>query len=484
MGNTPLIAASGFREYDTRWRYPEQIDLAGLRALGQGFGTQIHMAGLPATVVVGQDYRSYSPEVCKALVEGLVSAGCTVVEIGTVLSPTAYFAQNHLKAAAVAMVTASHNPNGWTGVKLGFEYPLTHGPDEMAQLRDIVLNNGGVARNGGATSEVPTVRQAYIDDLVEGFRLTRPLRAVCACGNGTASMFAPEILARIGVEVIPLHCTPDHSFPHYNPNPEAVVMLEDMSAKLRETGADIAFGFDGDGDRCGVVDDTGKAVFADKMGLILAREWAPRHRGAAIVVDVKSTGLYATDPVLAAHDISVDYWKTGHSHMKRRVAKLGALAGFEKSGHYFLNPPFGRGYDCGMRSAVEICKMLDRHPDMALSDFKNSLPLSYTTPTLSPYCADDTKYRVVDTLCQMLVELVDAGGVIGTDKTVSINTINGARVSFENGSMALVRASSNTPNLVVVCESTVSKAHLRTLFTGFDRFIRQVGGIGAYDQGF
>lgn len=484
MSNAPLITASGFREYDTRWRYPEQIDLAGLTALGLGFGTQIHMAGLLPTVVVGQDYRSYSPQVCAAFVQGLVAAGCTVTEVGTVLSPTAYFAQGHLDVAAVAMITASHNPNGWTGVKLGYEYPLTHGPDEMAQLRDIVLNNRGIARDGGSTRDAPTVRQAYIDDLVGDFRMSRPLRAVCACGNGTAAMYAPEVLEAIGVEIIPLHCTPDHSFPHYNPNPEAIVMLEDMSNMLQKTGADIAFGFDGDGDRCGVVDNTGQAIFADKMGLILAREWAPRHRCTSIVVDVKSTGLYATDPVLAQHGIKVDYWKTGHSHMKRRVAALNALAGFEKSGHYFINPPLGRGYDCGMRSAVEICKMLDRHPDITMSDFKDSLPLSYTTPTLSPYCADDTKYGVVDVLSARLNDLLASGGAIGADKPVSINTINGARVSFENGSMVLVRASSNTPNLVVVCESTVSTAHLRTLFTAFDRFIRQVDGIGEYDQGF
>src|SRR5690606_6794809 len=218
---------------------------------------------------------------------------------------------------------------GWTGVKMGFNPPLTHGPEEMAELRAIVLGGQGVAQPGGRRVEAADVRKAYIADLVAGGPLHRPLRVVCATGNGTAGAFAPEILAQIGAEVVPLHTRLDHSFPHYNPNPEAMEMLADMGRAVRESGADLGLGFDGDGDRCGVVDADGREIFADKMGVLLARDYARAHPGAVFIADVKSTGLFATDPALRAFGAQTEYWKTGHSHMKRRVRDLGALAGFE-----------------------------------------------------------------------------------------------------------------------------------------------------------
>src|SRR4029077_10610426 len=161
-------------------------------------------------------------------------------------------------------------------------------------------------------------------------RISRKLKVVAACGNGTASAFAPEVLARIGCEVIPLDVELDHTFPHYNPNPEDMQMLHAMRDKVLETGADVGLGFDGDGDRCGVVDNEGNEIFADKIGVMLARDISTLHPGSTFVVDVKSTGLFATDPVLNANKASTDYWKTGHSHIKRRVADLSAIAGFEK----------------------------------------------------------------------------------------------------------------------------------------------------------
>ena len=203
--DVPMIAPTGFREYDARWRYPEEINLPGVTALGLGLGTQMHERGLRPEIAVGNDYRDYSLAIKQALILGLVQAGIAVRDIGPALSPMAYFAQFHLDAPAVAMVTASHNPNGWTGVKMGFDRPLTHGPEDMARLRDIVLEGEGVPRPGGGWERVEGVREAYIADLVGDFRMSRPLRVVCATGNGTAGAFAPEILTRIGVEVIPRH---------------------------------------------------------------------------------------------------------------------------------------------------------------------------------------------------------------------------------------------------------------------------------------
>jgi phosphomannomutase/phosphoglucomutase len=480
----PMITPTGFREYDARWKYPEEINLPGMTALGLGLGTQIHKRGIEPVIAVANDYRDYSLSIKHALILGLMQAGIQVKDIGPALSPMAYFAQFHLDVPAVAMVTASHNPNGWTGVKMGFERPLTHGPDEMAELRDIVLNGDGVARPGGSYEFVDGVKEAYLDDLVGDFKMSRPLKVVCATGNGTASAFAPELFKRMGVEVVESHNELDYTFPHYNPNPEAMEMLHDMSDSVKASGADMALGFDGDGDRCGVVDDEGEEIFADKVGVIMARDLSKLHPNATFVADVKSTGLFASDPELKANGVTADYWKTGHSHMKRRVKEIGALAGFEKSGHYFLAEPVGRGYDCGMRVAVEICKLMDRNPDKSMSDLRKALPKTWSTPTMSPYCADTEKYTVLERLVEKLVAKAEAGDTLAGRAIKEVVTVNGARVILDNGSWGLVRASSNTPNLVVVCESSESEAELREIFAEIDAVIRTEPLVGDYDQTF
>ena len=312
-----MIAPTGFREYDARWRYPEDINLAGLTALGLGLGTQIQAAGGRACVL-GHDYRAYAPAVAQAVTLGLMRAGITVHDIGPALSPMAYFARDHLGIGPVATVTASHNPNGWTGVKMGLAPPLTHGPAEMAVLRDMVLAGEWVERPGGAWRREDGVEAAYLDDLAGDTALSRPLKIVVATGNGTAGRFAPALLARLGAEVVALNTELDYTFPRYNPNPEAMEMLHEMAAAVRESGADLALGFDGDGDRCGVVDDRGAEIFSDKVGVILARDLNKQHPGATFVADVKSTGLFASDPELLRQGAKVDNWKTGHRHMQRR----------------------------------------------------------------------------------------------------------------------------------------------------------------------
>lgn len=478
----PMIKPTGFREYDARWRFPDEINLPGMTALGLGLGTQMQKRGIRPDIAVGNDYRDYSLSVKNALVLGLMQAGIRVHDIGPALSPMAYFSQFYLDLPAVAMVTASHNPNGWTGVKMGFERPLTHGPDEMAELRDIVLGGLGEEREGGALIRADGVRDAYIDDLCGDFRMSRPLKVVCATGNGTASAFAPQILERIGVEVVPLHTRLDYTFPKYNPNPEAMEMLHDMADAVKRTGADLALGFDGDGDRCGVVDDEGEEIFADKVGVIMARDWAKLYPGATFVADVKSTGIFASDPELQAHGIKADYWKTGHSHMKRRVKEIGALAGFEKSGHYFLAEPIGRGYDCGMRVAVEFCKLMDRNPGKSVSDLKTALPKTFSSPTMSPFCPDTEKYHVLDRIVGKLTEHAAGGGTLGGRSIKDVVTVNGARIILDNGGWGLVRASSNTPNLVVVCESPESDQELREIFNDLDAVIRTEPSVGDYDQ--
>ena len=216
---------------------------------------------------------------------------------------------------------------------------------------------------------------------------------VAACGNGTAGAYAPKVLEAVGCEVVPLDCELDYTFPRYNPNPEDMKMLHAIAEAVRAHKADVGFGFDGDGDRCGVVDNEGHEIFADKVGVMLARDLSAGTTTPVFVADVKSTGLFMTDPVLQGNGARTLYWKTGHSYMKRYTHEQKALVGFEKSGHFFFQPPLGRGYDDGLVAAIAVCDMLDRAPGKTLADLKTRLPKTWGSPTMSPHCADEVKYR-------------------------------------------------------------------------------------------
>src|SRR5476651_955065 len=242
---TPLVKATGFREYDARWLFGPEINFLGIQALGLGLGTYIQELG-QSKIVVGHDYRSYSLSIKQALILGLLSAGCEVLDIGLALSPMAYFAQFDLDAPCVAMVTASHNENGWTGVKMGAARPLTFGPEEMGRLKDIVLGGAFKERPGGKLTRVENFRETYLQAVTKGHKLSRPIRVVAACGNGTAGAFVPEALRRIGAEVIGMDTDLDYTFPKYNPNPEDLHMLHAMGDAVRAQGADLCLGFDGD----------------------------------------------------------------------------------------------------------------------------------------------------------------------------------------------------------------------------------------------
>jgi phosphomannomutase / phosphoglucomutase len=478
----PLVKPTGFREYDARWLFGSELNLMGVQALGMGLGKLIREKGVAPEIVTGHDFRAYSASIKYALVSGLMAAGCRVHDIGLAMTPMAYFAQFALDVPCVAMVTASHNDNGWTGVKMGTDRPLTFGPDEMTRLKEIVLAAEFDLAGGGSYVFVENFPDRYIADLADRPKLQRRLKVVCACGNGTAGAFAPRVLEQIGCEVIPLDCELDHTFPRYNPNPEDMAMLHAIRDAVIAHGADVGLGFDGDGDRCGAVDDLGEEIFADKVGVMLARDMSALHPGARFVVDVKSTGLYATDPVLIKNGVTADYWKTGHSYMKRRTHETGALAGFEKSGHYFFNKPYGRGYDDGLISALAICDMLDRNPDRSMSDLKNALPKTWGSPTMSPNCADEAKYGIVAAVTRHFQELQTSGGHVAGQPIRDLVTVNGMRVTVADGTWGLVRASSNKPELVVLVESPASEARMREMFAAVDAVLRTHPEVGAYNQ--
>ena len=482
MSEILKIDPYGFREYDARWLYKKDINELGITNLGKGLGSQIINSTKKNNprVIVGHDYRSYSEEIKSFLKKGLISTGCYVEDLGLSLSPMVYFAQFNLDADAVAMVTASHNENGWTGVKMGIKKGLTHAPEEMKELKEITLKEKFVTGEG-KEKKISNFQEVYKNDLINKNKIKKKIKAVVACGNGTAGVFAPEILRGIGCEVIELDCELNWDFPKYNPNPEDLEMLHAIAKSVKDNKADIGFGFDGDGDRVGVIDNNGNEIFSDKIGLLIARNLSSKHKNSKFVVDVKSTGLFSTDKVLKENQCETLYWKTGHSHIKRKVNTEKALAGFEKSGHFFFNQPLGYGYDDGINSAIQICHLLDNN-SQKISEIIKELPITFQTPTMAPYCKDSEKYEVVNNLVIEIMRIKDDKTKIDNQVIKEVLTVNGVRFSFEDGSWGLIRASSNKPSLVVVTESPTSDERKLNIFKFIDQILQKTGKVGEYDQ--
>ena len=482
MNQSLKIDPYGFREYDARWLYEKDINAEGIVNLGKGLGTQIikHTNKKNPRVIVGHDYRSYSEEIKSALKKGLISTGCFVEDVGLSLSPMVYFAQFNLEGDAVAMVTASHNENGWTGVKMGIKKGLTHAPEEMKELKDITLNKK-FSDGEGNEKKIKDFQEIYKKNLVDKNKIKKNIKAVVACGNGTAGIFAPDILRGIGCEVIELDCNLDWTFPKYNPNPEDLEMLHEIAKAVKENKADIGFGFDGDGDRVGVIDDKGNEIFSDKIGLLIARNLSSFHKNSKFIVDVKSTGLYKNDEILNKNQCETIYWMTGHSHIKRKVHNEKALAGFEKSGHFFFNKPLGYGYDDGINSAIQVCHLLNNQ-NKKMSEIMKELPNTFQSPTMAPHCKDEEKYEVVEEIVKKINELKNKKIKIDNQEITEVLTVNGVRFSFKDGSWGLIRASSNKPSLVVVTESPTSDQRKKKIFNFIDDLLQKTGKIGDYDQ--
>ena len=476
------ISPNGFREYDARWLFEKEIDIDGINYLGKGLGSQVikNTKKTNPRIIVGHDYRSYSEKIKQALIRGLISTGCYVEDIGLSLSPMVYYAQFNLKSDAIAMVTASHNENGWTGVKMGIEKGLTHTPEEMLELKNITLNKEFTSGEG-KIKKIENFKQVYINDLINRNKISKKIKAVVACGNGTASIFAPQILKGIGCEVIELDCNLDWSFPKYNPNPEDLNMLQAIAKVVKDNDADVGFGFDGDGDRCGVIDNNGNEIFSDKVGLLIARSLATKHKNSKFVVDVKSTGLYSIDKILLENKCKTIYWKTGHSHIKRKVRLEKALAGFEKSGHFFFNLPLGYGYDDGINSAIKFCHLIN-DKNMKVNEMIKELPNTFQSPTMAPFCKDNEKYQVVNEIVKKINKLKDDNVKIDNQNISKILTVNGVRFTLADGSWGLVRASSNKPSLVIVVESPTSNERKKNIFDFINDLLQKTGKIGDYDQ--
>ncbi len=475
-----LITPNGFREYDVRWRLGAEVNPNGFLLLGRAYGTYAQRVLGRDAVVVGHDFRSYSQDLCRSFVVGLLSSGVRVVDIGLALTPLLYFAQHHLGMDAGAMVTASHNENGWTGLKLASGLSSTLGPEGILAFRRIV-EAGDFEEGRGHYETRNDVFDAYLARIKKGGTLSRPVRVVVATGNGTAGRFAPAALRALGAEVVEVDTKLDWNFPRFNPNPEDVAFLHSIGDAVRRERAEIGIGIDGDGDRIGVVDEEGEEVFSDKAGLLLSRRLARETPGRTIVIDVKSTGLYLDDPVLKAAGTEVVLVKTGHSYVKAAVRELNALAGFERSGHWFLNPPYGLGYDDAMAGAVELLRLLDREK-RGLRALARELPHTFQSPTMGVYCADEEKYDVTDAVTALYEKDKEAGVKIGGQTIRDLITVNGVRFVLEDGSWGLIRASSNKPSLVVVAESPTSESILYDIVEHIEARLAATGKIGEYDQ--
>ena len=258
-------------------------------------------------------------------------------------------------------------------------------------------------------------------------------------------------------------------------------MLHEISKVVKEKNADIGFGFDGDGDRVGVIDNNGNEIFSDKIGLLIARNLSSKHKNSKFIVDVKSTGLFTNDKILNENNCETIYWKTGHSHIKRKVHDEKALAGFEKSGHFFFNEPLGYGYDDGINSAIQICNLLDNN-DKKISEIIDEIPKTFQSPTMAPYCEDDKKYKVVEDVVKKIEIIKNEKIKIDNQIIKDILTVNGVRFSFPDGSWGLIRASSNKPSLVIVTESPTSDERKIKIFRFIDSLLQETGDIGEYDQ--
>jgi phosphomannomutase/phosphoglucomutase len=436
-----------FREYDVRGRVPEvfpdatdELSDEGMHLLGLGFGTLAKERGR-GRVVLGHDLRHYSPRLADAFAGGLVAAGQHVLDVGCVLSPTLYFAQIHLDCAAGVMITASHNPQGWSGLKLSLDYVRTLLRPDLEILADLCAR--GPRAPGGGRVERVDVCEAYLDDMVSRVSLRRPLKVVLDAGNGTASLFCVEAYRRAGLEVVPLFCEPDADFPNHFPNPSELEARAAIRAEVKAQGADLGLSFDGDGDRLGVQDEGGRDVHADRVLMLLARPVLARHPGAAVVYDVKCTQALEED--VRAHGGRPVMWKTGHSYIKAKMAEEDAPIAGERSGHLFLRDGF-HGYDDGLFAGLRLAEYVASQ-DRSLAELLAAAPHYVTSPEIHVDCADEVKYGVVERL------VADLKREYGK----RVNDINGARVRFEDG-WGLVRASSNLPELVLVFEGRSAEA--------------------------
>lgn len=451
-----------FREYDIRGRIdrPDELTEEAIEALGRAFATFLKRRSL-TKAVVGHDARPYSRRVKDITVQALIGSGIDVIEIGEALAPIFYFSQYSLKQKGGVMITASHNPWGWSGFKHAYDYSTTFVPEDIAELRDIIEKED-FSKGAGSREAHPNAIEAYTEDVLSRVKLARPLKVLIDAGNGTAGPIAPEILRRAGCAVIEQY-TDLQEARHHEANPSTLGMLEAMADGVRRGGADIGIGIDDDGDRVGAVDETGAIIWPDSILLLLARPIMAKYPGAKIVFDVKCTEALVED-VKERGGIPV-MWKTGHSYIKAKAKEVGARLAGERSGHIYF-PGEHYEFDDAVFAALKLIEYVSRE-SKPLSEIMAALPRYVTSPVWHAPCPDNKKYAVVEELVTQLKS------EYGADKVI---VINGARVYLEDG-WGLVRASSNVPALVLVFEAKTPEG-LTRIEAAFRAKVAQFPDVG------
>jgi phosphomannomutase / phosphoglucomutase len=427
-----------FRAYDVRGRVGSDINPEVFGLVGRAYGTLIR-GRHGRRIAVGQDNRESSAGLKAAFIDGARATGLDVVDIGVVTTPMLYFATAHWKLDGGANITGSHNPVDYNGVKMVHPgaAPLTE--QEIQGLRESIEQGAFASGAGGLTMRSP--RDDYFDTVAKLVRLERPLKIVADAGNGIAGLYGPPLLRQLGCDVIELHCDSDGRFPNHLPDPEDPENVVDLQQKVVEVGADLGLAWDGDADRVGVIDERGRRHEADLILVLLARDLLTRHPGAKIVFDVKCSQVLVDD--IRKHGGLPVMWKTGHSHLKRKMREDGILLGGEVSGHIF----FGEGYygvDDGILAACKLVEIAARHRG-PISTLFDSVPHLHATPELKAPCPDGEKFRVIDELARDLkaqFETID---------------IDGARVLFPGGGWGLVRASNTNPYLTLRFEAATER---------------------------
>ena len=428
-----------FRAYDIRGIVETALTPDAVRQIGQAFATEA-LRQKQKTVVIGRDGRLSSPELSRMLSEGLRAGGCDVIDIGMVPTPVLYYATHKFETGTGIMVTGSHNPPQYNGLKMLIAGNTLYGDGIKALYRSI--KNDDLASGKGSYRE-EAVLSAYVDTIVADIKLARPMRIAVDCGNGVAGVVATELFTRLGCEVTELFCDVDGTFPNNHPDPSKPENLIDIKKAVVDNNLDLGLAFDGDGDRVGVIDDTQHIIWADRQMMLYAADVLERKPGALIIYDIKSSSnLGKVIEQLGGEPLM---WKTGHSFIKAKMKETGAELAGEMSGHIFFKERWF-GFDDGLYSAARMLEILSKRHEKASVVF-NALPDSYNTPELNVLFDEGEHYRFMERFKQE-----------ASFENADIATIDGMRVNYEDG-WGLIRPSNTTPCLVLRFEAN-DKARL------------------------
>jgi len=444
-----MIEPTVFRQYDIRGIVNEDLNEESYYLIGKGFGTYLRQKD-GQTIVLGGDARLTTPAMMAAFTKGALETGCDVTDIGMVATPVLYYAIWRLGMDGGAMVTASHNPSQYNGCKLNLGLASVYA-EELQKVLQIILK-GEFATGEGNYTKNASIDADYLDYIISDIKLARPVKVAVDGGNGMGGPYLPVILKRLGCEVKELYCEPDGTFPNHHPDPTVEKNMADLSKAVIEGGYEVGIGLDGDGDRIGVVDETGKMLYGDQILNILARDYLDKSPGRTIIADVKcSKNLY--DDIRKRGGRAIMY-KTGHANIKMKMKELGVEFAGEMSGHVFLADRY-LGFDDAIYAACRFLEIVSK-TDEPVSAYLADQPKMFNTPELHIKCDDERKFEVVEKVC----EEFKAEGY-------DVNDIDGARITFDDG-WGLVRASNTTPVLVTrfEAESEARMNEIRELVEG------------------